>query len=250
MTAPIRSSPISATRTTSSNATSAPDFKNKSWTIAAEVTVPQGGANGCWRRWAAATAAALLLQDGKPEFAYAYSNQPEHKFRAISDQPLAPGNHILRVKFEYSGRGIGKAANATLLVDEKPAAQGRIERTVPDRFSLDETFDVGEDTGTPVLEEYADKMPFRFTGTLKRFVVVLGPLKLSANEQRRLHEELAKAMAAVRSNNQYKDSGSPTEGPGPTAETHDRDPAGSITDDNRLARRWPVRFQPQFLFPR
>jgi len=40
-------------------------------------------------------------------------------------------------------------------------------------------------------------MPFRFTGMLKKFVVVLEPLKLSADEQRRLHEELAKAMAAV-----------------------------------------------------
>ena len=84
-----------------------------------------------------------------------------------------------------------------MLIDEKPAAQGRIERTIPVRFSLDETFDVGEDTGTPVLEEYESKMPFRFTGTLKKFVVVLEPLKLTAEEQRRLHEELAKAMAAV-----------------------------------------------------
>jgi arylsulfatase len=65
------------------------------------------------------------------------------------------------------------------------------------RFSLDETFDVGEDTGTPVVEDYADKMPFRFTGTLKRFVVVLDPLKLSEEEQGRLRDELAKAMMAV-----------------------------------------------------
>jgi hypothetical protein len=137
------------------------------------------------------------LKDGKPEFAYAYSNQPDHKYRVVSGQPLAPGNHIVRVKFEYAGGGIGKAATATLLVDENLAAQGRIERTIPVRFSLDETFDIGEDTGTPVLEEYADQMPFRFTGTLKRFVVVLEPLKLNAEEQRRLHDELAKAMAAV-----------------------------------------------------
>jgi len=101
------------------------------------------------------------------------------------------------VKFDYEGGGIGKAANATLLVNERQLAQGRIEHMIPIRFSLDETFDVGEDTGTPVLEEYADKMPFRYTGTLKRFVVVLEPLKLSADEQRRLHEELAQAMAAV-----------------------------------------------------
>jgi arylsulfatase A-like enzyme len=177
---------------------SAPDFKNKSWTIAAEVTIPQGGANGVLATMGGRYGGwALLMQDSKPEFAYAYSNQPEHKYRIVSDQPLAPGNHIVRVKFEYAGGGIGKAGTATLLVDEKPVGQGQIPQTIGVRFSLDETFDVGEDTGTPVLEEYESKMPFRFTGTLKRFVAVLEPSKLSADEQRRLHDELAKAMAAV-----------------------------------------------------
>src|SRR5215472_8826123 len=177
---------------------SAPNFKNKSWTIAAEVTIPQGGANGILATMGGRYGGwALLLQDGKPEFAYAYSNQPEHKFRVASDQPLAAGNHIVRVKFEYDGGGIGKAATATLLVDENQVAQGRILQTIPARFSLDETFDIGEDIGTPVLEEYADKMPFRFTGTLTKFVAVLEPSKLSAEEQRRLHEELAKALMAV-----------------------------------------------------
>jgi len=177
---------------------SAPDFKNKSWTVAADVTIPQGGANGVlatiggrYGGW------ALLMQDNKPLFAYAFSNQPDHKYRVASDQPLAAGNHIIRVKFTYDGGGIGKAATATLLVDEKEVAQGRIPQTIGVRFSLDETFDVGQDTGTPVLEEYEAKMPFPFTGTLTKLAVVLEPQKLSDDEQRRLHEELAKAMEAV-----------------------------------------------------
>jgi len=53
-------------------------------------------------------------------------------------------------------------------------AEGTIARTIGIRFSLDETFDVGEDTGTPVVEDYADKMPFKFMGTLEKFVVQLG----------------------------------------------------------------------------
>jgi arylsulfatase len=177
---------------------SAPDFKNKSWTAVAEVTIPDGGANGVlatiggrFGGW------ALLVQEGKPVFAYALSNQPNHKYRAASDQALAPGNHVLRVRFTYGGGGIGKAAIAELLVDEKPAGRVEIPQTIAVRFSLDETFDVGEDTGTPVLEEYADKMPFRFTGTLKKFAVVLEPLKLSEEEQLLLREQLAQAMAAV-----------------------------------------------------
>jgi len=177
---------------------SAPDFKNKSWTIAAAVTVPEAGANGVlatiggrYGGW------ALLMQDGKPQFAYAYSNQPEHKFQVSADQPLPAGNHVIRVKFVYDGGGIGKPATATLLVDERPAGDVRIPRTIGVRFSLDETFDVGEDTGTPVLEDYADRMPFRFAGTLTKFAVVLEPQKLSDEEQRRLHAQLAQAMAAV-----------------------------------------------------
>ena len=177
---------------------SAPNSKNTSWVVAAEVTIPDNGASGVlatiggrFGGW------ALLLQDGKPEFAYAYSNQPEHKFRVVSDQPIAAGNHVVRLDFKYDGGGIGRGAMGTLFVDGKQVAQGQIPRTIPIRFSLDETFDVGEDTGTPVVEDYADKMPFAFTGTLKKLVVILEPDKLTAEERKRLLEEEAKgAMAA------------------------------------------------------
>jgi hypothetical protein len=137
------------------------------------------------------------LNNSKPEFVYAFSNQPEHKFRIASDQPILPGNHIVRFKFDYDGGGIGKGATGTLFVDEKQVAEGKIPQTIGVRFSLDETFDVGEDTGTPVSEAYADKMPYSFTGTLKKFVVVLEPEKLSAEEKERLRKELSKALMAV-----------------------------------------------------
>jgi arylsulfatase len=177
---------------------SAPDFKNKSWTAAAEVSIPDRGASGVLATIGGRFGGlALLMLDNKPEFAYALSNQPDHKYRIISDQPLPAGDHLIRVKFDYDGGGIGKGATATLLVDEKQVAQGKIPQTVGVRFSLDETFDVGEDMGTPVLEDYADKMPFAFTGTLKKFVVVLQPEKLSEEEKKHLREEAAKAMMNV-----------------------------------------------------
>jgi len=80
------------------------------------------------------------------------------------------------------------------LVDEKQVAQASIPQTVAARFSLDETFDVGEDTGTPVAEEYAGKMPYEFTGMLKKFGVVLEPEKLTEEERKKLLEEVAKAI--------------------------------------------------------
>jgi arylsulfatase A-like enzyme len=177
---------------------SAPNFKNKSWAVAADVTIPQGGANGVlatiggrFGGW------ALLMQDGKPEFVYAFSNQPEHKFRIASSQPIPAGNHVVRFGFKYDGGGIGKGATGTLFVDGAPVAEGRIPQSIGIRFSLDETFDVGSDMGTPVVEDYADKMPFAFTGTLKKVVAVLEPENLTADERKRLLEEEARASMSV-----------------------------------------------------
>jgi arylsulfatase len=177
---------------------SAPNFKNKSWAIAAEVTIPDNGANGVlatiggrFGGW------GLLMQDGKPQFVYALSNQAEHKFRVVSDQPIPAGNHVVRFSFKYDGGGIGKGATGTLFVDGKQVAEGRIPQTVPIRFSLDETFDIGEDTGTPVVEDYVDKMPFSFTGALKKFVVVLEPQNLTTEERKQLLEEEARASMSV-----------------------------------------------------
>jgi arylsulfatase len=177
---------------------SAPDFKNKSWTVAAEITVPESGANGIlatiggrFGGW------ALWMADSKPQFAYALSNQPAHKFRVASDQPLSPGNHLVRVKFEYDGGGLAKGGTATLFVDEKQVAQGRIPQTVAVRFALDETFDVGEDTGTPVVEDYVDKMPYAFTGALKKVMVVLEPERLTTEEREQLKRQAARAYMAV-----------------------------------------------------
>ena len=62
-------------------------------------------------------------------------------------------------------------------------AQGKIERTIPGRFSLDETFDTGENAGTPVIEDYVDKMPFKFTGDIKKVVIELGKSGLTASDE-------------------------------------------------------------------
>jgi arylsulfatase len=165
----------------------APDVKNKSFTVTAEVEIPSGGAEGVlvtqggrFGGW------GLLMVDGKPEFDYAFSQQPQHKYRVASTARLAAGKHTIRFDFEYDGPGYGKGGTGTLTVDGVQAAQGRIERTIPVRFSLDETFDVGEDTGTPVVEGYVNKMPFAFTGVLDKVVVQLGKSGLSAANDKSL----------------------------------------------------------------
>jgi hypothetical protein len=55
----------------------------------------------------------------------------------------------------------------------------------------------GRTRAPTVLEDYANKMPFRFTGTLTKFAVALEPLKLSEEEQERLRTQLPQTMAPV-----------------------------------------------------
>ena len=79
----------------------------------------------------------------------------------------------------------------TISVDDKPIAEGRIEHTIPFRVSLDETLDIGEDTGTPVSKDYT--VPFHFTGKLNRVLVRLGESKLTAEDE----EQIRRAKAAI-----------------------------------------------------
>jgi arylsulfatase A-like enzyme len=181
----------------------APDIKNKSFHIAADVEIPQGGADGIlvtqggrFGGW------GLLVLDGKPMFAYAFSNQDGDKYpnqkksktRIVGGEKLTPGKHVISFDFAYEGGGIGKGGRGTLTVDGNKVAEGRFEKTIPFRFSLDESFDVGQDTGSPVIDEYDAKMPFKFSGILKKVDVKLGADQLSPQKRGEL-EQLKKDFA-------------------------------------------------------
>jgi arylsulfatase A-like enzyme len=144
---------------------STPDMKNKSYSVTAEVNIPEGGADGVLATQGGRFGGwGLLVLDGKPLFVHALSNQPQQKYKVASTETLTPGKHTIKFDFKYDGGGIGKGGTGTLFVDAKQVAQAHIDRTVCCRFSLDETFDVGKDTASPVIEDYADKMPFKFGG--------------------------------------------------------------------------------------
>jgi arylsulfatase len=175
----------------------APDVKNKSFSITADIEIPEGGASGVLATQGGRFGGwGLLLLDGTPMFVHAFSNQEQHKYRVAANQKLSPGKHVVRFDFKYDGGGLGKGGTGTLLVDGQQVAQGHLERTVRIRFSLDETFDVGEDTGTSVVEEYAAQLPYKFTGTLAKLTIDLGAQTLSATDQKEI-DEGAKAIKAA-----------------------------------------------------
>ena len=69
-----------------------------------------------------------------------------------------------------------------------------MDKTIYARFSADETFDTGLDTGSPVSNLY--ESPFRFTGTLNKIEIDIAPTKLQAEEQKQI-DKAGKAVAAA-----------------------------------------------------
>ena len=149
---------------------SAPDLKNKSFTISAKVDVKdgtngmiftQGGNTGGW---------AFYMKDGKLTAAHNYLDVKH--FIVRSDQAVPAGTRELKMAFKYEGgKETGKGGTITLLMDGKTVGSGRVEQTTPFKYSLSENQDVGSDTGTPVVYDYQGA--FDFQGQLNEVVVDL-----------------------------------------------------------------------------
>ena len=140
----------------------------RSFSIVAEVENPDGDAEGILVTLGGETGGfAFLVLDRKPIFIYSWLGL--EKYTIASSDPLPRGSCTIRFDFAYDGGGAGKGGTGTLSVNEKTVAEGRLEKTVPIHFSTDDTFDVGEDWGTPVSSTYTP--PFTFTGTLKKVTV-------------------------------------------------------------------------------
>jgi hypothetical protein len=163
----------------------APDFKNKSYRITAEVEIPESGAQGVlMTQGGRFNGLGLYLLQGKPVFHYNLVGVDRTTIAA--KDALNPGKHTIIVDFKYDGGGIGKGGVAIMTVDGAEVANGKLTRTIPFRVSADETLDIGEDTGTPVSEDY--HVPFKFC-TLDKFVFDLGEAGLSPQDQKELDQQ-------------------------------------------------------------
>jgi arylsulfatase A-like enzyme len=149
---------------------SAPDLKNKSFSVSAKVDVKdtangmiftQGGNTGGW---------AFYLKDGKLTAAHNFLDVKH--FVVKSDQAVPAGKHDLKMAFNYEGgKETGKGGTITLSVDGKTVGTGKVDQTTPFKYSLSENQDIGSDTGSPVVYDY--QSPFAFQGQLDEVTVEL-----------------------------------------------------------------------------
>ena len=67
-----------------------------------------------------------------------------------------------------SDGGLGKGGIGTITIDGNKVGEGRIEKTQPGIFSVDDLADVGTDDGTPVTDYGGSK---HFAGTLNKVTI-------------------------------------------------------------------------------
>ena len=112
------------------------------------------------------------MKDGRPIYTYNFLGL--ERFTVAADKPIPPGPATIVMDFDYDGDGLGKGGDATITVNGKKVASGRIGRTQPLIFSADETADVGLDNQTPVADDIGvGPEETRFTGTINKVVIAI-----------------------------------------------------------------------------
>ena len=162
----------------------APNMLNKSYTITAEIEVPVGGAEGMLVTDGGRFAGyGFYLLDGKPTFTWNLLQLEQIKWQG--PDALPPGKHKLEFDWVYDGPGLGKGGTGTLKVNGNSVDTKVMPKSLPVGIGWVETFNVGSDTGTPVVADY--QVPFRFTGAIDKITIALGPEQLTDAEREMIY---------------------------------------------------------------
>ncbi len=131
-------------------------LKNKSHSVTAEVTMPEGQATGVIITQGGEVGGwTLYAKDGKLKYCYNFFGI-EYYF-AEATTPIPAGKHQVRMEFKYDGGGLAKGGDVTLYYDGKAVGKGRVDKTQPMGYSADEACDVGADTGSPASPDYGPR---------------------------------------------------------------------------------------------
>ena len=175
----------------------APKLLNTSYTITADIEVPEGGGEGVIVTQGGRFGGyGLYLLKGKPVFTWNLLDLKRVKWQG--PDALSPGKHPLVYDFKYDGlgfatiafnnlSGIGRSGTGTLSVGGKVVATETMERTIPLTLPWDETFDIGSDTETPI-DDADYQVPFAFTGKIDKLTISVAPPMLTDQDKQKLME--------------------------------------------------------------
>ena len=180
-----------------------PFLLNASYTITADITVPQGGAEGMMLTSGGRFGGyGFYLLKGKPVFLWNLVDLKRIKWEGV--EALTPGQHTLEFDFKYDGLGVGTLAfnnmsglgrpgTGVLKVDGKVVQTITMEKTLPMILQWDESFDIGSDTLTGVND--ADyKPPFALTAKLNKLTIKVDRPQLSPADIKKLEAATGEAQ--------------------------------------------------------
>jgi hypothetical protein len=180
-----------------------PFLLNSSYTITADITVPEGGAEGMILTSGGRFAGyGFYLLKSKPVFLWNLIDLKRIKWEG--PEVLAPGKHTLEFDFKYEGLGVGtlafnnlsglgRSGTGTLKVDGTAVQTIEVKRTLPMILQWDESFDIGSDTLTGVND--ADyKPPFPLTAKLNKLTITVDRPKLSPEDIKKFEKAEAEAL--------------------------------------------------------
>jgi arylsulfatase A-like enzyme len=150
-----------------------PNYLAKSYTITAEVDVPEGGGDGMIVTTGGRFGGyGLYILKGKPVFDYNMLSLAQYRW--ASPDVLTAGKHTIVYDYTYDGPGIAKGGMGVLKVDGKVVDSHKQPNSIAFLEVSDETFDVGVDTRTGVNDDdYV--VPFAFTGKIDKLTFNMGP---------------------------------------------------------------------------
>jgi arylsulfatase A-like enzyme len=180
-----------------------PLLLNTSYTVTADIEVPQDGAEGMILTSGGRFGGyGFYLLKGKPVWLWNLVDLKRIKWEG--PDALAPGKHTVEFEFKYDGlgpgtlafnnfSGVGRPGTGTLKVDGKAVDTKTMEKTLPMILQWDESFDIGSDTLTGVNDEDY-KPPFALTARLNKLTLKLDRPKLSPEDIKKF-ESAMKAAA-------------------------------------------------------
>ncbi|MFN8187197.1 MAG: arylsulfatase [Gaiellales bacterium] len=171
-----------------------PRIYNRSYSLEANVHVPEGGAEGVLVAFADFIGGFALWVDEQGRLNHTYQFLGVETYKQTSTEPIPTGDVTLKMLFEIDEPKPGSGGRVTLWAGDRQIGEGRLEKSVSLIFTTYAGLDVGRDNGGVVDLAYEDRAPYAFTGTVKHVVFDLKPAA-THEEEKALHEH--RTMVAV-----------------------------------------------------
>ncbi len=141
----------------------APNIRNRSYSIAVEVTIDTEEAEGVlFAQGSRFGGHALYIKDGKLKYVYNWVGLEDQLIE--STQPVPLGHVVLSASFEKEGEAMPTEGTLTLHMREEAVGEGRI-KTQPGKFSLaGEGLNIGKEGAEPVTDDHPGERPWAFVG--------------------------------------------------------------------------------------